>query len=78
MINLNTFYKCCTNGSEIKYFGDGVKLCYCDTFLVRGSRGAVVAFHRCHIPGAACRQRSCSTESKPVLCLGLVGSLPLG
>lgn len=48
MINLNTFYKCCTNGSEIKYFGDGVKLCYCDTFLVRGSRGAVVAFHRCH------------------------------
>lgn len=49
------FYKCCRNGSEVKYYGDGVKLCYGDTFLVRGSRSVVVAFHRCHISGAACR-----------------------
>lgn len=48
------FYKCCRNGSEVKYFGDGVKLHYGDTFLVRGSCSVVVAFHRCHISGAAC------------------------
>lgn len=72
------FYISCRNGSEVKYFGDGVKLRYGDTFLVRGSRSVVVAFHRCHISGAACRQRSCITESKPVLCLGLAGSSPLG